>query len=155
MNPLPTIPVVTTPVMYCQNATSVSLSATGTGLNWYTLATGGTGSATAPVPSTTTAGTINYYVSQTVNGCESQRVSIAVTVNALPTAPIVGTITQPTCAVPTGSVVLNGLPSSGTWTLTRSPGGTITTGTGTSKTITGLAPGTYTCLLYTSPSPRD
>ena len=28
----------------------------------------------------------------------------------------IGTITQPTCAVPTGSVVLNGLPASGTWT---------------------------------------
>ena len=63
---------------------------------------------------------------------------------ATPTAPTVGTITQPTCTVATGSVVLSGLPAAGTWTLTRTPGGTTTTGTGTTTTITGLAPGTYT-----------
>ena len=61
------------------------------------------------------------------------------------TPPTVGTITQPTCTVPTGSVVLGGLPSSGTWTLTKYPGGTTSTGTGTSGTVTGLSPGaTYT-----------
>ena len=63
---------------------------------------------------------------------------------APPTAPAIGTITQPTCAVPTGSVVLNGLPSTGTWTLTASPGGATTTGTGTSTTFSGLASDTYT-----------
>ena len=45
-----------------------------------------------------------------------------ITVNVSPAPPSTGTITQPTCAVPTGSVVLNGLPASGTWTLTRNPG---------------------------------
>jgi gliding motility-associated-like protein len=60
-----------------------------------------------------------------------------------PAAPIVGTIAQPTCQVSTGSVVLSGLPASGTWTLTRMPGGTTTTGTGTSTTITGLLSGTW------------
>ena len=58
--------------------------------------------------------------------------------------PIVGTITQPTCTVATGSVALSGLPSSGTWTLTRNPGAVTRTGTGTSVTINGLATGTYT-----------
>ena len=58
----------------------------------------------------------------------------------LPSAPIVGVITQPTCTVATGSVVLSGLPSTGTWTI--NPGGT--NGTGTSTTISGLAAGTYT-----------
>lgn len=66
------------------------------------------------------------------------------TINVPPTAPSVGTITQPTCSLSIGSVVLNGLPATGTWTLTRTPGGTTTTGTGTSTTITGLAAGTYT-----------
>ncbi|MBN2275698.1 MAG: hypothetical protein JXK95_15320, partial [Bacteroidales bacterium] len=60
------------------------------------------------------------------------------------TAPTIGTITQPTCAVSTGSVVLSGLPSTGTWTLTRTPGGTTTSGTGTSTTLSGLPTGTYT-----------
>ena len=62
-------------------------------------------------------------------------------------APGIGTITQPTCMVATGSVVLNGLPATGTWTITRSPGGTITTGTGTTTTISGMAAGTYTFVL--------
>jgi large repetitive protein len=62
-----------------------------------------------------------------------------------PTESIVGTITQPTCTTPTGSVVLSGLPATGTWTLTRSPGGTTYTGNGTSYTVTGLSVGnTYT-----------
>jgi gliding motility-associated-like protein len=61
-----------------------------------------------------------------------------------PSAPIAGTIIQPTCVISTGSVVLNGLPATGTWTLTRTPGGATTTGTGTSTIITGLAAGTYT-----------
>ena len=61
-----------------------------------------------------------------------------------PTAPVVGTRTQPTCAVPTGSVVLSGLPSSGTWTLTRNPGAVTYTGTGSAITVSTLAPGTYT-----------
>jgi len=55
------------------------------------------------------------------------------TINVSPTAPTIGIITQPTCTTSTGSVVLNGLPATGTWTLTRTPGGTTTTGTGTSK----------------------
>jgi len=59
-----------------------------------------------------------------------------------PSVPVVGTITQPTCIVTTGSVVLNGLPSAGTWILTASPGGTTTSGTGSSTTISGLAAGT-------------
>ena len=55
-----------------------------------------------------------------------------------PTAPVVGAITQPTCTVATGSVVLSGLPA-GNWTINR---GAIT-GTGATTTITGLATGTY------------
>jgi trimeric autotransporter adhesin len=64
-------------------------------------------------------------------------------VNASPAAPTVGTITHPTCVTSTGSVVLNGLPATGTWILTRTPGGTTTTGTGINTTISGLAAGTY------------
>ena len=78
------------------------------------------------------------------NGCTGIA-SITITQNTTPPAtPAVGTITQPACGMPTGSVVLSGLPATGTWTLTRSPGGT-TTGTGTTTTISGLpANATYT-----------
>src|SRR5205814_7374396 len=55
-----------------------------------------------------------------------------------PSVPIVGTITQPTCTVATGSVVLSGLPA-GNWTINP---GAITGNTATT-TITGLTPGTY------------
>jgi Pyruvate/2-oxoacid:ferredoxin oxidoreductase gamma subunit len=89
VNPTPVAPVVTTPVTYCQNTTAVALTATGSNLLWYTVATGGTGSSTAPTPSTTTAGSTNYYVSQSVNGCESPRTLITVIVNAPPAAPVV------------------------------------------------------------------
>ena len=77
-------------------------------------------------------------------GCVAAKATYTLTVNANPSAPVVGLITKPTCSLATGSVVLSGLPSTGTWTLTRSPGGVITTGTGTSITISGLVAGTYT-----------
>jgi len=75
--------------------------------------------------------------------CQYQK-SIAITVNSNPTAPIVGTIIPPTCALATGSVALSGLPATGTWTVTTTPGGFTTTGTGLTTTFSGLAAGTYT-----------
>ncbi|RYE20200.1 MAG: hypothetical protein EOP51_18355, partial [Sphingobacteriales bacterium] len=65
------------------------------------------------------------------------------------TTPVVGLITQPTDAVPTGSVAFSGLPSTGTWTLTSSKGATKT-GTGTTTTFTGLAQGTHTFTVTNS-----
>ena len=91
VNATPALPTVTTPVTYCQNDTPVALIATGTGLLWYTAATGGTGSSTAITPSTATPGTTNYYVSQTILSCEGPRELIAVTVNATPALPTVTT----------------------------------------------------------------
>lgn len=87
----PSAPTVTSPVNYCVGATASALTATGTSLLWYTSSTGGVGSSTAPTPTTTSAGSTTYYVSQTSGTCESPRASIAVNVNALPSAPIVTT----------------------------------------------------------------
>src|SRR5512133_2544302 len=61
--------------------------------------------------------------------CAAARATFTLTVSTNPSAPVRGTITSPTCIVPTGSVVLSGLPSAGTWTLTRNPGSVPTTGT--------------------------
>jgi alpha-tubulin suppressor-like RCC1 family protein len=88
---VPSNATVTTPVVYSQGDTASTLTATvganGTGLLWYTTATGGTGSTTAPTPSTTNPGTTSYWVSSTnANGCESARTEIVVTVNASATA---------------------------------------------------------------------
>lgn len=81
VNAMPSLPQVTTPVTYCQNAAASSLSAVGSGLLWYNAETGGTGSSSPPTPVTASAGTTSYYVSQTINGCEGARAKIDVVVN--------------------------------------------------------------------------
>lgn len=74
-------PSVSSPIIYSKGETATQLSATGTNLKWYTSANGGSGSTSAPVPSTTNEGSTSYYVSQTSgNGCESDRAEIVVTV---------------------------------------------------------------------------
>ena len=99
---------------------------------------GGTATISAP------SGTYNN-LQITANTCTSATgVNASLSDPVKPTAPVVGTITQPTCVTATGGVVLSGLPGSGTWTLTRTPGPGTVTGTGTSTTITGLTANTYT-----------
>ncbi|MBW6500017.1 MAG: gliding motility-associated C-terminal domain-containing protein [Bacteroidales bacterium] len=71
--------------------------------------------------------------------CDAVKATYTLRVNAIPTAPTIGTVTQPTCLTPTGSVVLSGLPASGSWTI--NPG--AIQGTGTSTTVSGLTAGTY------------
>ncbi len=75
------------------------------------------------------------------DGYVSPSTPVTLVVAVPPTAPLIGTITQPTCLLPTGSVNLSGLPA-GAWTITRTPGGITTTGSGTTTTIPGLTPGT-------------
>jgi PKD repeat protein len=84
--------VATTSYTYCQGATASTLTATastGNTLFWYTSPTG-TALSGAPSPSTTTAGTFTYYVSQkNATGDESPKVAITVLVNPSPTTPTV------------------------------------------------------------------
>ena len=140
----PIIGTITQPT--CTEATgSVALSSLPNEA-WTVTATPGGATITGSTPTATftglTAGTTyTFTVTLTSTGCTSVA-SANVVINAqpvTPSAPAVGTITQPTCIVATGSVVLNGLPGTGTWTLY--PGGII--GTGASYTVTGLIPGTY------------
>ncbi|WP_180904009.1 glycine-rich domain-containing protein [Flavobacterium chungangense] len=70
--------------------------------------------------------------------------SATVTVQPTPSTPTVGTTTHISCTTNTGSVILSDLPSSGSWTITSTPVTVITTGSGTSTTISGLAIGSYT-----------
>jgi hypothetical protein len=76
-------PTGTSTQTFCQAATVAQLSAAGTGVNWYSSATGG-----APLASNTPlVGQGVYYASQNLNGCESlQRLAVTVVINA-PTAP--------------------------------------------------------------------
>lgn len=91
----PFAPVVVSPISYNQGAIALPLSATGTGLRWYSAQVGGVGSTTAPVPSTATIGSTTYYVSQGAPSCESQRASIVVTVGAGSTQRVGINVTQP------------------------------------------------------------
>ena len=97
INPLAT-PPTTTSVSYCQNATATSLTATtllGASPKWYTVATAGTGTLTAPIPSTSILGNTTYYVSAVSNfGCESAtRTSLVVSINPNPSAPTTAPVT--------------------------------------------------------------
>ncbi len=121
------------------NPTVADLIATGTTIKWYSAATGG-----SALVGTTALATQTYYASQTIGSCESAlRFAVAVTVNSQ-SAPIPGVVTQPTCALATGSIALSGLPAAGTWTVTESIGSTTITGSGTTASFSGLAAGTYT-----------
>ena len=68
---------------FCTAGTVADLTATGTAVQWYAAATGG-----SALAGTTALATGDYYVSQTISGCESSRTMVAVTVNvtAAPTA---------------------------------------------------------------------
>ncbi|RDB04612.1 hypothetical protein DVG78_18170 [Runella aurantiaca] len=80
INALPSAPGVTTPISYSQGQTASPLSAVGTNLKWYLTSSGGMGNTDAPTPSTVAVGSTDYYVSQTVNNCESNRAVIQVNV---------------------------------------------------------------------------
>ncbi len=90
------IPVAptTSPINYCQNASSVALTAANSGSNsllWYgTSSTGSISSNVAPIPNTGSTGIFTYYVSQiSPANCESLRAAILVTINDLPIRPII------------------------------------------------------------------
>lgn len=125
---------------YCSGATASALTANaalGNTLRWYTQATGGTYSTTAPTPSTSTAGTFTYYVSQAnVNNDESQRIAITITINALPAAPTI-TANGATTFCTGGSVDLTSSAATGNvWS--------SATGFATTQTISVTTSGTYT-----------
>ncbi|MDI9319622.1 MAG: T9SS type A sorting domain-containing protein [Phycisphaerales bacterium] len=88
----PSTPIVSTPVIYCSGTASTALTASGSSLLWYSTASGGTASTSAPTPSTASAGTTVYYVSQGSIGCESPRAAITVQVNPAPSAPTVSDV---------------------------------------------------------------
>jgi hypothetical protein len=131
--------VATTNFTYCQGATATALSATaltGNSLRWYTQATGGTYTTTAPVPSTTTAGTYTYYVSQAnVGNDESMRAAITVVINALPATPVI-TASGSTSFCIGSSVDLTSSASTGNSWSTQATTATITVSTSGSYTVT-------------------
>jgi gliding motility-associated-like protein len=131
----PGLPTTDNTRTYCQGATSVDVSSLVSGgagaiFTYYSSATITTGSTTAPTPSTANAGPITYYVSQTINGCESARTPLTITI--VPT-PIVtsNTTSQSLCSGSNTNITLS----------SNVPGVTynwsVTTGGGATGAISG------------------
>lgn len=103
----------------------------------------------APFTNPVTATTIYTLVSVTgANTCSRSTGftvdNATITVNSRLATPTYGTITQPTCVSSTGSVVLTGLPAT-SWTINQSGTASQTySSSGTTYTVTNLAPGNYT-----------
>jgi large repetitive protein len=133
----PIVGTITQPT--CTIATgSVQLSGLPTG-NWTINPGNISGSGSSTTIANLTNGTYNFIVTNTT-GCSSIATA-AVVINtqpATPAVPIVGTITQPICTAPVGSVILSGLPL-GNWTI--NPGNIA--GSGTTTTVGNLLPGTF------------
>jgi uncharacterized protein (TIGR02145 family) len=150
----PVVGVITQPT--CTVSTgSIALSGLPSTGTWtLTRSPGGTttqGTGTSTTINDLSAGSYTYTVTDASG--ETSASSSVIIINAqpsTPTTPIIGTITQPTCSVPTGSVALSGLPSTGSWTLSRSSDNTTNSGSGTSTTLTGLPVGTFTYTLTNS-----
>jgi len=155
--PAPTIGTITQPT--CTNPTgTVALSNLPSSGSWTVTANPGFATITGSGPtanfSSLNPNTTYSFTVTNAAGCTSVASSNAA-VNALPTnptAPVIGLITQPSCLSPTGSVALSGLPSSGTWTITSTPGSLTSTGTGMTTTFTGLTPNTTYTFTVTNAS---
>lgn len=128
------------------SASSVTIKASGTGtIN--PASTAKTPFDFTYTPSARDIGT-NVLITITTNRpknlkCVAATLTYTLSVSAYPSAPLIGNVTQPTCAVLTGSIDMNGLPATGPWTITRNPGGVLTTGSGKTTTLSGLTSGTY------------
>ncbi|MCO5267799.1 MAG: gliding motility-associated C-terminal domain-containing protein [Brumimicrobium sp.] len=131
VNPKPAPPTASNQ-SFCASATVNDLTATGTGVQWYSSASGGTALSSGQALTTGT-----YWVSQTSGGCESDRVSINVTINSLPNVNISSQ----------SNVTCNG-DNDGSATVTATGGGSLSyswsPSGGNGATASGLAPGTYT-----------
>ena len=135
INTTPSAPVASDDE-YCLNEAATALTATGSNLLWYTVSTGGTGSA-SETPSTATATTLNYWVSQTVNGCESPRATQDVVIHALPTVTASSNVAGDEIC-DGGSVTLTGSGATTySWDNGVTDGVSFSPGTTTTYTVTG------------------
>jgi hypothetical protein len=130
VNPIPAAPTGLAAQEFCNSATVANLSATGTAIQWYAAASGGTALTVGTVLNNGTT----YHASQTVNGCEStDRLAVTVTINT-PATPT-GTANQEFCNAATVAD-LTATGSGIEWYTAPSGGTALTSGT-------ALSNGTY------------
>ncbi len=130
---------------------SFTITGTNNAVVTYTI-NGGSTQTVALSGGEATINVLNASVDQTLNlvsvddGTCSVSLSESSTVNIEPafSAPIIGTVTQPTCDVFTGSVELSGLPLNEIWGLIKNPGADTVFGAGANTTISELDAGNYT-----------
>ncbi|MBO0952153.1 Ig-like domain-containing protein [Fibrella forsythiae] len=87
---IPGNPTFTQPKEYCAEESASPIVASGQSLLWYGSSTGGSANGQAPTPSTAASNVGNpqqFFVTQTINGCESLRQQINVTVKRKPALP--------------------------------------------------------------------
>lgn len=72
--------------VFCVAANITQLAATGTNVKWYDAATNGNFLPTISAIGLTNGAT--YYASQTLNGCEGERLAVTVTINPTPATPV-------------------------------------------------------------------
>ncbi|MGV3609535.1 MAG: T9SS type A sorting domain-containing protein, partial [Fluviicola sp.] len=126
VNPIPTAPTITAggPTTFCAGGSVVLTSSAAVGNTWSTGAT---------TQSITVSASGTYTVNLTTLGCTSSNAAQTVTVNPIPSAPVI-TAGGPTTFCAGGSVVLTSSASSGNiWSTTE-----------TTQSITVSASGSYT-----------
>jgi gliding motility-associated-like protein len=135
VNAKPAPPLVTTPIRYCRDEVAAPIAATGQNLKWYVSATGGVPSILVPTPNTSAPATYTYYVTQTVNGCESDREQVIVNIIDRPNGFIaispLDTTTKVIC--PGDQLTMNYFGNAGTtatYTWSVMPGDQIISGSG-------------------------
>jgi len=149
IHPKPAPPTITNPnPIYCESDVVAAPEVIGENLLWYARATGGIGQ-TQPVQMIATVGFQDCWVSQTINGCESERTPFSLTILKTPT-PRIGRVIVPSSCGQDGSILIEGLDANRAYELsyrhndrTISPY-IITTNRYGTHTINGLAIGDYT-----------
>ncbi|MCB0479430.1 MAG: gliding motility-associated C-terminal domain-containing protein [Crocinitomicaceae bacterium] len=139
----PTAPVTSNDTTYCDGATMIDMTATpGSGgtINWFSDAglsnNIGTGNTLTPSSS---VGTTIYYVTETLNGCESPASSISITVASNPVISNEASTNITNCATPDGTITITANGTS--YELFTSAGGSVTTNA--TGAFTNLPAGDY------------
>ena len=121
----------------------------GENLRWYVLPTGGMGTTYVPHPASELSGRYFYWVSQSINGCESELARISTTISETP-VPEIGLVIPPSPCLKNGAIQLKNLVPNQSYILSFTvnsnpvrPALITATGTGT-HIFTGLAAGSYT-----------
>ena len=132
---------------FCVGAEGRVLTAAGQNLKWFSDPESGTPLAGSPNIETGQAGVFDYYVSQTIGSCESQRAKVTVTVNKTPSFTVIPNKLED-CKIQIGSIVLSDL-DAGNYTVTYKNGAAqshqiaVIAATNRTATIDKLNTGTY------------